>query len=328
MRWSFFFDFSTLPLAVVGNPKYNKEVIINQPTPMLKQILSATKIVSLAIILSFGLSYALAWTAPTATPPAGNVSAPINASNTPQEKLGSLTVGSLTTAGNLTAGSLTTAGAVTAGSVSSSGLINTPTLRVTTGAAASRVLTSDASGNATWQAPAVGAGDNLGNHTATQALNMAGNNITSAGAITATGGIDVGSGGSGNHTYITLRDADESPTGVKYIHANSNLVGFLNSAGGWSAYWDNSNNQYNVGIVNASDFYIRGIGKYASQIRGVAGMYQSGNGACIVANPFTGACSCPAGSTAYASAKDTGSYYDTDLRRTVYYAITQYACYQ
>jgi len=131
---------------------------------MLKQLFATTKVLILAIVLSFGLSYALAWTSPTATPPGANVAAPLNASATDQVKTGGLTAGSLTTAG------LTTTG----------------TLRVTTGAGATKVLTSDASGNATWQAAASGSGDNLGNHTATQALNMAGNNITSAGAITAT----------------------------------------------------------------------------------------------------------------------------------------------
>jgi len=103
---------------------------------MLKQTLSVTKIVLLALVLSFGLSYALAWTSPTATPPGANVAAPINASATDQVKTGGLTVGSLTTAG----------------------LTNTGTLRVTSGAGATKVLTSDASGNATWQAPAAGGG--------------------------------------------------------------------------------------------------------------------------------------------------------------------------
>ena len=57
---------------------------------MSKQLLSVLKVSTLAIVLSFGLSYALAWTAPTATPPTGNVSAPINTGSTDQTKAGDL----------------------------------------------------------------------------------------------------------------------------------------------------------------------------------------------------------------------------------------------
>lgn len=57
---------------------------------MIKQILPTLKILALAMVLSFGISYALAWTAPTATPPTGNVSAPINTGSTKQVKLGDL----------------------------------------------------------------------------------------------------------------------------------------------------------------------------------------------------------------------------------------------
>lgn len=58
---------------------------------------SVIKISALALVLSFGLSYALAWTAPTATPPGANVAAPINASATAQVKTGDLTLGRLFT---------------------------------------------------------------------------------------------------------------------------------------------------------------------------------------------------------------------------------------
>lgn len=96
---------------------------------MKNNIINALKVSVLAVVISFGLSYALAWTAPTAIPPGGNVSAPINTSGTAQTKTGALTVGSITTAGAVTAGSL----------------------KITTGAGANKVLTSDAQGNATWQ---------------------------------------------------------------------------------------------------------------------------------------------------------------------------------
>lgn len=73
---------------------------------MTKQILSAIKVSALAIALSFGLSYVYAWTAPSTTPPGGNVSAPINTSVTAQTRVGGLTVGGLT----LPAGSTITGG--------------------------------------------------------------------------------------------------------------------------------------------------------------------------------------------------------------------------
>ncbi len=41
------------------------------------------------------------------------------------------------------------------------------------------------------------------------------------------------------YTYMYLRD-DDSTNGVKSIHANSNVVGFLNGSGGWMSYLNNS----------------------------------------------------------------------------------------
>jgi FtsZ-binding cell division protein ZapB len=41
---------------------------------------------------------------------------------------------------------------------------------------------------------------------------------------------------------------------VKYIHANSNYIGFLSGYGGWIAQWDNSGNQTNQGFVQATQF--------------------------------------------------------------------------
>lgn len=67
---------------------------------MTNHIVSALKIITLAVVLSFGLSYVYAWTAPTATPPSGNVEVPINTSATSQTKKGGLTFGSLTNGAN------------------------------------------------------------------------------------------------------------------------------------------------------------------------------------------------------------------------------------
>lgn len=62
---------------------------------MTKQIISTLKVTTLALVLSFGLSYTLAavlppssWNPPTATPPNGNVDTPINVGSTDQTKVG------------------------------------------------------------------------------------------------------------------------------------------------------------------------------------------------------------------------------------------------
>lgn len=62
---------------------------------MKTNILNALKVSALAVVLSFGLSYVYAWTAPSATPPTGNVSAPLNTGGDLQTKSGNLTVANL-----------------------------------------------------------------------------------------------------------------------------------------------------------------------------------------------------------------------------------------
>lgn len=100
---------------------------------MKANIFNTIKVSALAVVLSVGLSYVYAWTAPTTTPPAGNVSAPINTGGTAQTKAGALVVGSLnagsgdiSTTGNITgwnfiANSLTAASISTTGNISSTG---------------------------------------------------------------------------------------------------------------------------------------------------------------------------------------------------------------
>lgn len=61
----------------------------------MKNITQSLKIITLTIVLSFGLPYAYAWVAPTATPPGSNASAPINVSTTAQYKGGAFGVGGL-----------------------------------------------------------------------------------------------------------------------------------------------------------------------------------------------------------------------------------------
>jgi len=73
---------------------------------MRNQLFTALKVSALALALSFGMSYALAWTAPSTTPPGGNVAAPINTSGTAQTKTGAFTISATTTTSTLIAGGL------------------------------------------------------------------------------------------------------------------------------------------------------------------------------------------------------------------------------
>lgn len=59
------------------------------------ELRQSAKVLAVALFLSMGVQYAFAWTGPTATPPSGNTSAPINVSATSQIKSGGLWVGSL-----------------------------------------------------------------------------------------------------------------------------------------------------------------------------------------------------------------------------------------
>ncbi len=58
----------------------------------MKKTIQTFKLIVLSLVLSFGISYAFAWTAPTATPPSGNIAAPLNTGVSAQTKVGALTV--------------------------------------------------------------------------------------------------------------------------------------------------------------------------------------------------------------------------------------------
>jgi len=82
----------------------------------------------LLLLIAIG-AYVSGYNPPTQGPPYGNLPAPINAGLDPQTKAGNLTIG-----GNLTTGGF----------------------KMATGAGADKVLTTDASGIASWQTPAGG----------------------------------------------------------------------------------------------------------------------------------------------------------------------------
>jgi hypothetical protein len=67
----------------------------------------------------------------------------------------------------------------------------------------------------------------------------------SAGNMTANGIARVGT----TSSNLFMNDSDESTSGPKRIHANSNLIGFINGAGSWMSYWDNAGNQSTPGAI-------------------------------------------------------------------------------
>src|SRR3989344_8098864 len=131
----------------------------------MKPSLATLKSVALAILLTLGVSYAsAAWqAAPAGTPPAcpcltiPGCNPPINISTTFQEKAGALDV-----VGTLSGINAIFTGKVGIGTLSPTqkldvaGTVKATGFQLTTGAGASKVLTSDASGNGTWQDAAGG----------------------------------------------------------------------------------------------------------------------------------------------------------------------------
>lgn len=92
-------------------------------------IVSLSRTVIISSITIFALYSVSAWTGPSSTAPAGNVSGPITTSGVDQAKSGGLGVGNF---------------------------VATGLLRFTNGAGAGKVLTSDAIGIASWQNPSSG----------------------------------------------------------------------------------------------------------------------------------------------------------------------------
>lgn len=287
---------------------------------MLKQLNKSLRfgmILIISVILTLGFSISLqsllaAWTAPANNPPTNNIEDFIIGG-----KLG--VVGNTLVMGNFAASNTkmalfadTTTGNVGIGTINPSasldviGTIKATGLQITGGTPASgKVLTSDASGNATWQA--VSGADNLGNHTATADLNMSGKKITAIDKLVLVNGFTLNQGGSnyaslgswidvnsvglysttvnGAHFYPNASTnygawrIDGSRTGWSGISfgANGTLMmhplfsGFFNSAdNGWRWYVDNSGNSYQSGNADVNDMYIRAAGKWASQMGGGA----------------------------------------------------------
>ena len=177
----------------------------------MKNITQPLKVIALALVLSLGISYVSAWTAPTATPPSSNVAAPINVGSTAQTKTGDI---------------CTTSGGTT------------------------KCLSS--------------AGDNLGNHTATQALNMGANNITASGSNTSYGAMTV-QGSKNGWSGINFKDAVGSNSGTLMMHPS--YSGFFNAAdNNWRTYTVETGVAGQMGNTYANDYYSYAAGKWMSQM--------------------------------------------------------------
>ena len=96
---------------------------------MKKNIYFYTNLLAWGLVFFLIGNYVFGWTTPSVPPPNDNLPAPINVSSDPQTKSGNLTIG-----GNLTTGGF----------------------KMAIGAGADKILTTDASGVASWQTPAGG----------------------------------------------------------------------------------------------------------------------------------------------------------------------------
>ena len=106
-----------------------------------KNLLNGISVITLGIILGLGIQFVSAWTNAPTTPPNGNVAGPLTTGNGTQTKSG----------GDLQLGG--------GGSLYAGGLVAAPTLCI------------GADCKTTWPSGS-GTGDNLGNHIATQNLDM------------------------------------------------------------------------------------------------------------------------------------------------------------
>ncbi len=113
------------------------------------------------------------------------------------------------------------------------------------------------------------AGDNLGNHTATQALNMGTNNITAGGSNSSYGAMTI-QGSKNTYSGINFKNAGGSNSGTLMMHPS--YSGFYNAAdNNWREYVDDAGNSYQPGYTDTSDVYLRSVNKWASTLGGSSG---------------------------------------------------------
>ena len=180
----------------------------------------------------------------------GDVSGSATMSN-----LGDVTITTSVTANNVALGTDTTGNYVKKGATSGSGISGSVdseggTFTVVSSATASNtantIVFRDASRNFS--------ANNINVNAITASGDMSVNTITANGAITVNA--------NDNASYIYMHDSDH---GSRTIHCNSNNIGFLNQAGSWSSYADDTGNWR-----CAFDIYADGGDMYASTFHGNA----------------------------------------------------------
>lgn len=262
---------------------------------MIKQIFSAIKVSTLAIILSMGILYAYAWTAPSTTPPTGNVSAPINTSAAAQSISGKLGVGMTTTPTSiLEVHSNTTYSNPQftphikfndnfgGGALGVSGE-STPANRISiaTGASAltERLSINQTSGN-------VG----IGTTAPTKKLDVAGDIVVN--------GITVGRGsGNANNVAIGFGTMPLNTTGyhnsaIGMSALAKNTTGYLNTAAGVYALWNNTTGVLNTAIgeqaliSNTTGYWNTALG--GAMTNNTTGYQNTASGINALANNTTG----------------------------------------
>lgn len=208
------------------------------------------KVVSLGMVLGLGLQFAQAWVAPTAAPPAGNVAGPITTGSS-QTKTGALTTGGLAAPSFVdTDNAARYVNPSSASVLWGLSIASLPNCDLKTNAGGAVYCGTDATGG--------GSGDNLGNHTATQAVNMNANRIY---GLAGGGGNSIGwgsSAGTGNGIYS---DGANGNIGIRA----SGAVHIQNQAGTANASLY-TGYTYSSSTIDAHDYWIRAAGKWASQL--------------------------------------------------------------
>ena len=127
-----------------------------------------------------------------------------------------------------------------------------------------------------------GAADNLGNHAATQALNLAGNALTGTGAsigtavglgVRADGGLNLGQNTTGNNVYLGFQAGQANTTGsnnqfVGLRSGQANTTGRENYFSGYESGWNNT-----TGLTNQFDCFRSGYANTAGSFNYFSGGY-------------------------------------------------------
>lgn len=232
---------------------------------MYKKLLNALMFSLLALVLSFGVSYVSAWTAPTQAPPAGNTNPPINTSATTQSKAGTLSVGGLVLpAGGIvdSGGAYATYGAATIrGTKNSFGGVNFRDS--SNNNLGTLMMRSDYSGF-------YNAAENNWRWYATEGGNTYQPGYVQAGGLVLPAGGIIDSGGSaGVYGAATIRGTKNGWGGVNFRDSSNNNQGTLMMHSGysgfhnaaetnWRWYATEGGNTYQPGYVQASDVYAGG----------------------------------------------------------------------